>query len=80
MFDDYILYQLEHMCCTELSDEILSEIKKSPESSCVITETCSTTSGQQKAATGQEQLQNTLSQCTTATSGQFHLNVILHMQ
>lgn len=35
MFDDYILYHLEQMCCTEISDEILAEIKGTPKVSSI---------------------------------------------
>lgn len=35
MFDDYILYHLEQMCCTEISDEILSDIKGTPKVSSI---------------------------------------------
>ena len=35
MFDDYILYHLEHMCCSEVSDEILAEIRGTPKVSSI---------------------------------------------
>lgn len=38
MFDDYILYHLEQMCCSEDSDEILAEIKGTSKVSSLISE------------------------------------------
>ncbi|XP_067928251.1 regulatory factor X 4-like isoform X2 [Watersipora subatra] len=44
MFDDYILYHLEHMCCSEVSDEILSDIKGIPKVSSISRESILPTS------------------------------------
>lgn len=35
MFDDYILYHLEHMCCSEISDEILADLRGTPKVSSI---------------------------------------------